>query len=124
VEAGEKSESGCVPLQPWRRQSNVNDWLPAGTEAYHLRAGGHAAFADLCQTSFYAYMAGHPQVGAPFKRWMTRSSELDNAAVVVSYDFAPFRTVVDVGGGQGQHWRRCCARTLGCAGCSATSPRS
>jgi hypothetical protein len=32
---------------------------------------------------------------------MTRSSEVDNAAVVASYDFAPFRTVVDVGGGQG-----------------------
>ena len=67
----------------------------------HSILTGHAAFADLYGTSFYAHMAGHPQVGVPFNRWMTHSSELDNAAIVASYDFAPFRTVVDIGGGQG-----------------------
>jgi hypothetical protein len=62
---------------------------------------GEAAFERLHGAPFYRYMAQHPQVGAHFNRWMTRSSELDNAAVVASYDFSPFRTVVDVGGGQG-----------------------
>ena len=62
---------------------------------------GESAFERLHGAPFYTYMARHPQVGAHFNRWMTRSSELDNAAVVASYDFSPFRTVVDVGGGQG-----------------------
>ena len=62
---------------------------------------GEAAFERLHGAPFYRYMAGHPQAGAHVNRWMTRSSELDNAAVVASYDFSPFGTVVDVGGGQG-----------------------
>jgi hypothetical protein len=62
---------------------------------------GDAAFERLHGAPFYQHMTRHPQVGAPFNRWMTRSSELDNAAVVASYDFSPLRTLVDVGGGQG-----------------------
>ena len=75
-------------------------WAAWG-EMRHSIVTGEAAFERLHGAPFYAYMAGHPQVGAHFNRWMTRSSELDNAAVVASYDFSPFRTVVDVGGGQG-----------------------
>jgi hypothetical protein len=75
-------------------------WTTWG-EMRHSVTTGEAAFERLHGTPFYAYMARHPQVGAHFNRWMTRSSELDNAAVVASYDFSPFRTVVDVGGGQG-----------------------
>jgi hypothetical protein len=46
-------------------------------------------------------MAGHPEVGVPFNRWMSRQSEQHNAAIVASYDFSPFHTVADIGGGQG-----------------------
>ena len=67
----------------------------------HSLMTGEAAFEHANGVPFYAHMATHPRVGAHFNRWMTRSSELDNAAVVASYDFSPFRTVVDVGGGQG-----------------------
>ena len=75
-------------------------WAAWG-EMYGSIMTGEAAFERLHGAPFYQYMAGHPQAGAHFNRWMTRSSELDNAAVVASYDFTPFRTVVDVGGGQG-----------------------
>jgi SAM-dependent methyltransferase len=62
---------------------------------------GEAAFERLHGAPFYAVMRRQPEVGAPFNRWMTRGSELDNAAVVASYDFSPFSVVVDVGGGHG-----------------------
>src|SRR5919198_3494026 len=32
---------------------------------------------------------------------MSRQSDQHNAAIVAAYDFSPFRTVADVGGGQG-----------------------
>ena len=49
----------------------------------------------------YAYLAQHPELGAPFDRWMTRQSDQHNAAIVAAYDFSLFRTVADLGGGQG-----------------------
>jgi hypothetical protein len=45
--------------------------------------------------------AKHPQIGTPFDRWMSRQSDQHNTAIVASYDFSPFRTVADIGGGQG-----------------------
>lgn len=67
----------------------------------HSIITGEAAFEHLHGVSFYTFMSRHQQVGEYFNSWMTRGSELDNAAVVASYDFSQFRTVVDVGGGHG-----------------------
>ena len=75
-------------------------WAAWG-ELRHSVMTGESAFEHVQGVPFYAHMAGHLQLGAPFNRWMTRSSEIDNAAVVAGYDFSVFRTVVDVGGGQG-----------------------
>ena len=75
-------------------------WAAWGDFHHSVMTGG-SAFEHAHGVPFYAHMAGHPQVGAHFNRWLTRSSEIDNAAVVAGYDFSPFRTVVDVGGGQG-----------------------
>ncbi len=49
----------------------------------------------------YDYLAQHPALGATFDRWMTRQSDQHNAAVVAGYDFSAFRTVADIGGGEG-----------------------
>jgi len=75
-------------------------WAAWGELRHSVMTGG-SAFEHVHGVPFYAHMAGHPRVGVHFNRWMTRSSEIDNAAVVAGYDFSPFRTVVDVGGGQG-----------------------
>ena len=75
-------------------------WAAWGDFRHSVMTGG-SAFEHAHGVPFYAHMAGHPQLGAHFNRWMTRSSEIDNAAIVAGYDFSPFRTVVDVGGGQG-----------------------
>jgi hypothetical protein len=49
----------------------------------------------------YAYLARHPELGARFDRWMSRQSDQHNAALVAAYDFSPFGTLADIGGGQG-----------------------
>src|SRR5260370_34533822 len=47
------------------------------------------------------YLVQHPEVGALFNRWMSRQSDQHNAALIAAYDFSLFRSVADVGGGQG-----------------------
>ena len=62
---------------------------------------GKPGFAVAHGVPVYDYMARNPKFAAPFNRWMTRQSELHNAAIVAAYDFSPFRIVADIGGGQG-----------------------
>jgi SAM-dependent methyltransferase len=62
---------------------------------------GAASFPRTHGTALWSYMAEHPELGTPFNRWMSRQSEQHNAALIASYDFSPFSTVADIGGGQG-----------------------
>src|SRR6266550_4380945 len=62
---------------------------------------GEASFPAVHGTPMWQYMTAHPDLGQAFNGWMTRQSRLHNAALVAAYDFSQFRSVVDVGGGQG-----------------------
>lgn len=62
---------------------------------------GQPAFPRVHGMALWDYLAGHPELGAPFDRWMSRQSQQHNAALLASYDFSPFGTVADIGGGQG-----------------------
>jgi hypothetical protein len=89
---------------------SVRDWaLYIGApEMWGVWAGlqesvmtGEAAFPSVHGERLWEYMATHPGLRLPFDRWMSRQSDQHNAALVSSYDFTPFRTVADVGGGTG-----------------------
>jgi hypothetical protein len=89
---------------------SVRDWAlylgaPALWEAWgRLRDSvmtGQPVFALAHGMPMMDYRARHPELAAPFDRWMTRQSDQHNAAIVAAYDFLPFRTVGDIGGGQG-----------------------
>lgn len=75
----------------WENWGRLRDSVMTGEPAF-VRAHGMA---------LWDYMATHPEVGTPFDRWMSRQSDQHNAAIIASYDFSPFRTVADLGGGQG-----------------------
>lgn len=62
---------------------------------------GETAFPRVHGMPVWKYLALHPDVGAPFNRWMSQQSEQHNAALVSSYDFSTMRTVADIGGGRG-----------------------
>jgi hypothetical protein len=49
---------------------------------------------------FFDYLDRHPEVGIPFYEQMTAYAMMD-PAIVAAYDFSPFATVCDVGGGAG-----------------------
>jgi SAM-dependent methyltransferase len=51
--------------------------------------------------SFFDYLAEHPDRGQIFNRAMTASSQTVSEELLGTYDFSGFRTIIDVGGGQG-----------------------
>jgi hypothetical protein len=77
--------------ETWEAWGRLRDTVMTGESGFVLAHG----------IPTYDYLARHPALGATFDRWMTRQSEQHNAAVVAGYDFSSFRTVADVGGGEG-----------------------
>jgi SAM-dependent methyltransferase len=67
----------------------------------HSVASGETAFEHVFGRPFFDYLGEHPQTGEQFNRAMTDFSLAIGAAVAGEYDFAPYRTVVDLGGGRG-----------------------
>jgi hypothetical protein len=76
---------------PWAAWGRLRETVMTGKSGFVLAHG----------LSTYEYLARHPELGALIDRWMTRQSDQHNGAVVAAYDFSAFRTVADVGGGQG-----------------------
>lgn len=76
---------------PWEAWGRLRETIMTGEPGFVLAHG----------MPTYEYLARHPELGAPFDRWMTRQSEQHNAAIVAVYDFSPYKIVADLGGGQG-----------------------
>lgn len=75
----------------WEVWGRLRDTIMTGEPGFELAHG----------VPMWDYLARNPELGAAFDRWMTRQSDQHNAAVVAAYDFSPFRTVADIGGGRG-----------------------
>jgi hypothetical protein len=90
--------------------NSVRDWaLYVGASApwaawghlYESVKIGVPGFAVAHGMPTYEYLELHPELSAPFNRWMSKQSTQHNAAIVDAYDFARFGLVADIGGGQG-----------------------
>lgn len=77
--------------ETWEAWGRLRDTVMTGEPGFVLAHG----------MPTYDYLAQNPELGATFDRWMTRQSDQHNAAVVAGYDFSSFRTVADIGGGEG-----------------------
>ncbi len=64
-------------------------------------ATGKPAFNHVFGTSFFEYLAAHPEDAAIFNAAMTSISSVELPLIVAAYDFSGFERIVDVGGGQG-----------------------
>ena len=62
---------------------------------------GENAFGHVHGTDVWTYRSTHPDESAVFDRAMISLTRRANAALLAAYDFGPFRTIVDVGGGSG-----------------------
>ena len=76
-------------------------WQNAWHNFSHTLITGENAFEPVMGAGFFEYLDQHPEYGAPFNQWQTILTTMAARAIAESYDFAPFGTVCDVGGGQG-----------------------
>ena len=75
-------------------------WSSWGDLLHTVRTG-ETAWHHLHGPDPFAYFADHPEEGAIFDEAMGAFTAMVAMAVAATYDFTPFRTVVDVGGGDG-----------------------
>ncbi|MBA2446882.1 MAG: methyltransferase, partial [Chloroflexi bacterium] len=81
----------------WGIDSQRRPWLSLP----HTIRTGQTAFDHIYGVSWIEYLAAHPDVAAIFNAGMTGLTAAVTDAVVAAYDFSPFGTIVDVGGGNG-----------------------
>jgi len=75
-------------------------WRSWGDLLHSVRTG-ESATEHLYGMGSFEYLAAHPQQAAIFNAAMAEITREVARAVVAAYDFSRFRTVVDVGGGNG-----------------------
>lgn len=73
--------------------------------AYSL-ATGENAFTHVMGAPFFDYLEQHPELGIPYQQQAQAMSALIDPVLVAAYDYSPFRTVCDVGGGTGSFLKR------------------
>ncbi len=76
------------------------DWAAWEHLLYSVHTGRNA-FERVHGEGFFAHLRRHPEKAAVFDEAMTGFVTAHGMAVAATYDFAPFGTVVDVGGGHG-----------------------
>jgi hypothetical protein len=81
----------------WGVECNRRPWL----RLEHTVRTGQTAFDHIYGVSWIEYLAAHPDVAAIFNAGMTGLTAAVTDAVVAAYDFSPFGTIVDIGGGNG-----------------------
>ena len=78
-----------------------DEWWRAWGELGHSVRTGQTAFEHVHGSPAFTYMGEHPGLGQLFQGAMTGFVSQTCAAVIAAYNFAPYTTVVDVGGGHG-----------------------
>jgi SAM-dependent methyltransferase len=74
-----------------------NSW----TNLTHSIMTGESAFEHVHGMEMFQYLSRHPEEAAIYNNWMSRRSDTQIPAIVSSYEFSRFSTVLDVGGGHG-----------------------
>lgn len=77
-----------------------SSWRAWGALEYSVRTGQNA-FEFVHGENAWDFRASHPEESAIFDAAMTAQSRRVADAVLDAYDFSPFATVVDLGGGRG-----------------------
>lgn len=76
-------------------------WRNAWNNFSHTLATGDNAFEPVMGAGFFEYLDQHPEYGTPFNQLMTVRTTMAARAIADAYDFTPFGTICDIGGGQG-----------------------
>ncbi len=76
------------------------NWQLTGDMHYCVKTGKNA-FDHKFSTSPFEYLEKHPDENNIFNKAMTETAELSGSIMVNSYPFGHYKTIVDIGGGQG-----------------------
>ena len=90
-------------------------WRPLG-ELHETVRTGEPAFQRIFGQRFFDYLASHQDDAATFNAVMTEGIGWTSSALLAAYDFSRFRSLVDVGGGEGALLRDILSATPGIRG--------
>jgi hypothetical protein len=90
---GSMAPMATFACDPW-------SWKAWGDLAGSVKSGG-PSFERVFGEGVFDYLQKHPDEAATFNDGMTRFSQQASANVLKAYDFSPFGSIVDVGGGHG-----------------------
>src|SRR4051795_3244405 len=88
-------------LGPYAHYVTQPEIYQACGDLLHSVRTGQAAFDHIFGVSVFEYFRLHPETGRAFNAAMASAAQVAADQVSEAYDFSPFRTVADVGGGQG-----------------------
>ena len=74
---------------------------PAWGNLMHSVKTGEIAFDNFFGADIWRYFKDNPEEGAVFQNSMSGVTAATNEQITSQYDFSPFGTVVDIGGGHG-----------------------
>ena len=83
------------------RVMGSDEWWRAWGQLGHSVRTGQTLFEHVHGSPAFTYMAEHPKLRQLFQDAMTGFVSQTCAAVIAAYDFTPYATIVDVGGGHG-----------------------
>jgi len=67
----------------------------------HAVRTGRPGVTTVDPSGFFAYLGKHPDEAEVFELAMAQKARADIADVLAAYDFSPYRTIADIGGGHG-----------------------
>jgi hypothetical protein len=89
-------------LRAWARMMGAEiNWSAYGKFDHTLRTGKPARELLTNGNFFSDYLPKHPEVAKLFDESMTSAAHRRISAVLEVYDFSPYKTIADIGGGRG-----------------------
>ena len=93
-------KSGPGSLRAFSIAGREIGWESWGRLLHSVRTG-ETAFGHLHEMGYFEYLKQNPEHARLFDEAMTGFVTMNGLAVAAAYDFTPFSTIVDVGGGHG-----------------------
>ncbi|WP_051795021.1 methyltransferase [Kibdelosporangium aridum] len=75
--------------------------LRSWSELTHSIRTGESAFEHIHGMGLFPYLGGVPELAETFHTAMSENARFELPSIAAGYDFGQFRTIVDVGGGNG-----------------------
>lgn len=101
TELGQLLQSNHPDSVRHRAIFNAEVLFPLWGELLKTITTGSSAARQVFGMPLYEHFAQHPEIGALFDRTMANGARYRHGPAIAAYDFSPFRTIVDVGGGNG-----------------------